>query len=408
MPDPKPQDDALLARLNALKKTSVSFGTSPSGSLSPSAPAPSSTADAPDDLASRFARLGSASPSNSPRPSRATSANNTSSGGAPVIAPGAPSYLEGIAEGIGGCGAEVNAKDERSLADLIEELGPSEDWTLSANEGKDIKGLLKDIRTILPEVQKSRHEESVTNTRSLSAGAKPEGLTDWENVEVDFSQSGVRVGREGQDDLDQEHEGTNTEQEQRKTEDEEADDVIARVMAELEISRKYDPPSPPSEDDKASGSGDQKAAHNEGETPSRAAESGTDDGGLSLPSAPTSLPEDDFDRTQALEDALTSRLAALAKPQSDSLGLPSAPSFAPTNKPPKIQSSFSKPVDDEVDTWCVICTDDATLRCLGCDGDLYCQRCWMEGHKGESAGYEERMHKAVLYSKKKKQAAAAG
>jgi hypothetical protein len=31
----------------------------------------------------------------------------------------------------------------------------------------------------------------------------------------------------------------------------------------------------------------------------------------------------------------------------------------------------------------------------------------MEGHRGESAGLEEKRHKAVLYSRKKKQQAAA-
>ncbi|KAF7446343.1 hypothetical protein Ptr902_09380 [Pyrenophora tritici-repentis] len=163
-------------------------------------------------------------------------------------------------------------------------------------------------------------------------------------------------------------------------------------MAELELSKKYDPPSPAPEDSD-SDSGDKK-------------EEDTTDTGLTLPSAPSTLPEGNFDRAQAFEDDFTARLAALSAPRIDSLGLPSAPSFAPRNKPP-VSTNLQKNIDEEIDTWCIICQDDATLKCLGCDDDLYCQNCWMEGHRGEAAGLEEKTHKAVLYVKKKKQKTAA-
>lgn len=45
--------------------------------------------------------------------------------------------------------------------------------------------------------------------------------------------------------------------------------------------------------------------------------------------------------------------------------------------------------DDEVEKWCTICTEDATVSCFspldeddGCAGDLYCAKCWVEGHGG--------------------------
>ena len=83
------------------------------------------------------------------------------------------------------------------------------------------------------------------------------------------------------------------------------------------------------------------------------------------------------------------------------LNLPSTPTTTPSAR--KIRSK-PKPqgfTDKEIDSWCIICCANASVKCSGCDGDLYCWGCWREGHIGPDVGLEEKRHVWERVAKKK-------
>lgn len=330
-----PPDDDLLARLNALKKSHISLDTTSSVPIAIPAPEPVADDEPITDLAARFRRLGGAG----------ASANATPTKG--VLDAAGPLNED----------TEHNPEDEKTLDELLQELGPAHEWNISNEDEKDVGKLVAEVRQILP-VEPRGAQAAEHKRRSTSVPDQPGS------------------GDEGS-------EASDTQDEQ------EADAYVARVLAELDIEEKYRSDEPESKDED---SASDHAAPSDATTPNKPAPTAppsdpygrNNSPSLELPAAPTA-PPDDFDRATAVDDHLTARMAALS--------LPSAPSFAPSNKPIKVTKAHF--TDEQIDSWCVICYADATVKCLGCDGELYCRGCWREGHVGPDAGFEERGHRWV-------------
>ncbi|KAI1378631.1 hypothetical protein F4677DRAFT_373567 [Hypoxylon crocopeplum] len=191
----------------------------------------------------------------------------------------------------------------------------------------------------------------------------------------------------------------------------EADDVLAHAVDEAEwetaneTPSQPDPiPSLPSHDIKPSTEGD--AANKSVE-----AQRSNEGDPFELPTVPSDLQDQPDGPETSQEDAdfaafITSRMAALkvktppgptlpSVPSSDvdELGLPAVPTFAPADRPAPGLIKRAGYTDEDQKTWCVVCLEDGAIKCLDCDGDIYCARCWKEVHVGPSAWFDERGHR---------------
>lgn len=227
------------------------------------------------------------------------------------------------------------------MEELLADLGSEEEWQLGKDEEGKIRGLLEEAREVMVRGKEGKREDEEGKVEKGVPVSGEEG-----------GRKGVKGEKEVEKSRERAEEGEKEEGDKEKDDDEEEASLhLQRILDELALE---EPSTNIAPEDAAAPTVD-------------------------LPSAPTSLP--------------------LPQPSlsSDNLDLPSAPSTIPhsgVNKSSTVSSNGGY-TDGEIDSWCIICCDDAVLRCTGCAGDLYCWGCWREGHRGEGAGMEERGHRWV-------------
>ncbi|KAF1351359.1 hypothetical protein BDV97DRAFT_398295 [Delphinella strobiligena] len=313
-------------------------------------------------------------------------------------------------------------EDDETLEELLRQMREGAEWTLQGDEEGGIEGLLREARDAMIDEDwddEGNKEKSTGEELDEQVGQYRDDLDNAirdTETEIREQQQGKQEHREPDIEItatikpkpastsDQappskiKDEGHGLDEDTKQQEESAANDYIDQVLAQLEIEKKHDPPKP---DDN---SNDGAAVYSVGIL---AAEKDS----LSLPSAPTTLPTPSTPTpapapSSNLDTTLTAHFASLglspSPATSNNLSLPSAPSFAPSRKPVSVTKSLPKSntrlehfTDEDIESWCCICNEDASIRCLGCEGDLYCAECWNQGH-GTGAG-QEQGHRGVLF-----------
>lgn len=255
-----------------------------------------------------------------------------------------------------------NENNDKTVEELLAELGPDDPWALGKDEDIEINSLLKDARSALKTGAAKEEETAVAhqNTYTAQADVTPAIQTEPDS---DNSPSSSPDANSKPLDLDTEAELTLQRLLDEIALDPSPSTILSQAVNDQVHVTELDPPPP---------------YH----------------AGPALDS---------------VDDALARRFASLSVPETqaatstrsdeddDGLNLPTVPT---TIQPHRTSgSSVNAAAADETEIWCIICLADAQVKCLGCDSDLYCTKCWMEGHRGKDAGFEERGHRAVTFMK---------
>ncbi|KAH8173817.1 hypothetical protein LIA77_05236 [Sarocladium implicatum] len=348
---PSDIDKSLLDRLQALRGASEPPESSPKISIDTIERAKTPTKE--DALAARLKSL--RSQDSSPH---TTTPTRSSRAPAPALVNRQPSFQAPTEKTRDEDVDDAFQTDDKTLEDLLSDVGEGENsFAVGVAEPDDakVKALLEELADSIP--QDEEEEGKKRRTR---------GADEDEEEDDDDDSDGEKMGKE-------------------------VDDVMARYRDEVEM-------------DRALGHDDEEKKEEEDESHGGLRQSVEDDPGatLDLPSVPpdstSSLPSVPSDI-----NSLTTRLAALRTPSSPSSAdpstlLPSVPTSKPSKQPNRLTSRTNY-TDEDADSWCTVCLEDATLRCIGCDEDVYCTRCWREMHVGERAGFDERGHRAVQFTR---------
>ncbi|KAI8965383.1 hypothetical protein F5Y11DRAFT_354972 [Daldinia sp. FL1419] len=395
MADLPGSDRTLLERLNALKPTTVNLSPS-SKSVVASVIEPAKPFSKEDALSERLKSLRNQS-DNSARP--VSDSENSPKGDNASTLP-AQNPLSKPPPNPEKLGTAIDAAHTSSTEDANENEDP-----LFYTDDQTLEELLADL-----ESDQQWLEEVLAEDEHRRVTALLEELGDDAKVnkdsEKDPEATKSRDEGEGEDSSDDDSDG------ERMTR--EADDIIARTVDQVEYD-KTNKPSPRPDSSAASPSRTGKPSTKGAEATNETTHAqGYDESPFSLPTVPSDFqdenqhqanhpkaPQDDAD----FAASITSRMAALNVDTSSGpdlpsvpadihpLGLPSAPTFAPADRPtPGLIKRFGF-TDEDQKTWCVVCLEDGAIRCLDCDNDIYCARCWKEMHVGPSAGYDERGHR---------------
>ncbi|RYP60689.1 hypothetical protein DL771_010420 [Monosporascus sp. 5C6A] len=406
MADSPGSDKFLLERLNALKPTTITLDPSPKH-VSASTIEPAKPLSKEDALSERLKSLRSqidtrpasspgsvihrsgtdANPSASPPPTDAKSAQPRVSGaGDTTTVPGAS--RSPTQAGPGDVDPLLHT-DDQTLEELLADLGSDQAWldevAAEEEEHRRVNALLEELGG------------TSTNDRDRKVSPSREARRDSRGEDSDDDSEGDEMTRA-------------------------TDEVLAKALDEVKLE-EANQPTPQTTASVRISHDEQKIDRNNSSAPANqpAAEPQEEAQGpgssdpLKLPGVPLELqdPPDlpsDADSDADFEASIASRMAALKVSSSSSppggpvlpsapasdvnwLGLPGAPTFAPHDRPVPGVARRLGYTDEDQRSWCVVCLENGAVRCLGCDGDVYCARCWREMHVGPRAGYDERGHR---------------